>query len=571
MSFINGFNDTAGGGRRLGNGGHSSAPGGGRLSGGGSMFGALVKKQFMELSTLFSFGKRRSKRGSAGGALLTLGLYILIGVSLGASMLLLAESMGLEILNKGEDWKFFAVLDTMGLLLATLITMFNADLTLFRAKDNEILLSMPIPPGFILLARMLPLYFISLIFTASVVVPAIVVYRSSVGLGILGVLLNVLILLVLGFLALALSSVMGWLISLINSKVKNNALVSMILTVAFLGAYFYFYFQINKFSEALVNGSSQLAENIKKFCPPMYWVGSAHTGSVTGVLLGALSIAVVFGVIYFALSKTFRGVVINASKGGSTKVMGGSELKSGKPEQVLLKKEFRRFTTSTSYMMNCGLGTIFMLIASVFAIIKRSTLVDLVNQVSAGLADFENFIPGIIAILIFFLVSTCYYTMPSISLEGKTIWILQSLPLDPMKIFMSKIKMEYILCVPGILVLTTVLSVILKQSILSWAVSIISALAYTTFTAFFGLWINLLRPNLDWTNEAYPIKQGLNPLICLFGEWLLALVLGGIYFLIFLFVPAEGYLMLVSLVLLLVSFLIYRWLLRGGRARFEAL
>ncbi len=534
------------------------------------MFSALVKKQFMELATLFSFGKRRSKRGSTGGALLTLGLYVLIGVSLGASMALLADSMGLELLNKGEDWKFFAVLDVLGLLLATLITMFNADLTLFRAKDNEILLSMPIPPGYILLARMLPLYFISLIFTSSVVVPAIMVYREQTGAGFGMVLLNVLILMVLGFLALALSSVLGWLISLINSKLKNNAIVSMILTIAFLGAYFYFYFQMNKFTTALVNGSSAMADNIRKFCPPAYWVGSGQTGSITGLALGALSIAVIFGVIYFALSRTFRGVVINASKGGSTKVMGGSVLKSGSPETMLLKKEIRRFTTSTSYMMNCGLGSAFMLVASVFAIIKRSALVGFLEQLDV-LTTFANFVPGIIALLVFFMVSTCYYTMPSISLEGKTIWILQSLPLDPMKIFISKIKMEYILCVPGILVFTTVLAVILKQSILSWAAIIIASLAYTTFTAFFGLWINLMRPNLDWTNEAYPIKQGLNPLICLFGEWLLTLILGGLYFLIFLFVPSEAYLMIVSLVLFLVSFVIYRWLHRGGRARFAAM
>ena len=99
----------------------------------------------------------------------------------------------------------------------------------------------------------------------------------------------------------------------------------------------------------------------------------------------------------------------------------------------------------------------------------------------------------------------------------------------------------------------------------------VAALSYTTFTAFFGLWINLMRPNLDWTNEAYPIKQGLNPLICLFGEWALTLVLGAIYFFTGFFIPTEIYLIVVSLVLLVVSYVIYRWLLRGGRARFAAL
>ena len=43
------------------------APGGGGLGKTSGLLMTLIKKQFMELSTLFSMGKRRSKRGSAGG------------------------------------------------------------------------------------------------------------------------------------------------------------------------------------------------------------------------------------------------------------------------------------------------------------------------------------------------------------------------------------------------------------------------------------------------------------------------------------------------------------------------
>ena len=166
------------------------------------MLGALIKKQFMELSTLFSFGKRRSKGGAAGGFAVTLGLYVLIAVSLGASMILFAWELSNELLGKGEDWKYFIMLDILGVLLATLVTMFSADLTLFRAKDNEALLSMPIPPGFILLARMLPLYVISLIFTSSVVIPEMIVYGAKTGMGVGLWTLNIVMLAALSFLAL---------------------------------------------------------------------------------------------------------------------------------------------------------------------------------------------------------------------------------------------------------------------------------------------------------------------------------------------------------------------------------
>ena len=71
----------------------ASVPGGSSLGRHSGMLGTLIKKQFMELSTLFSMGKRRSKRGSTGGYILTLVLYLLIAVSLGASMITLAWSL----------------------------------------------------------------------------------------------------------------------------------------------------------------------------------------------------------------------------------------------------------------------------------------------------------------------------------------------------------------------------------------------------------------------------------------------------------------------------------------------
>ena len=534
------------------------------------MLGALIKKQFMELATLFSMGKRRSKRGSVGGFAITLILYGLIAFSVGASMEMLAESLSPVLLGHGEDWKFFIMMDILGVALATLITMFSADLTLFRAKDNEILLSMPIPPGYILLARMLPLYVIALMFTASGTVPAIMVYAKHVGLNAGLMVINVIMLLTLGLLSLSLSSVLGWLVSLVNARMKGRGIASVIASLVFLGVYFFFYFQINKFTQALVNSSSAMADWIHNFLPPLYFVGLAHTGSVKGIIFGLLTIAVIFGVIYFVLSRTFRGVVINASKTVSYKV-GNGKLKTGSVSQVLLGKEIRRFTSSSTYMMNCGLGSVFMIVLAVLAVIKKDVLLSGVDLIGDVFGFSPGMLAGVLALVIFMMVSTCYYTMPSISLEGKTIWLLQSLPVDPMKVFMSKIKMEYILCVPGILILSITVAIITKMSVLSWLAAVLACLAYTTFTAFFGLWINLLRPNLDWINETYPIKQGLNPLICLFGEWVLTLILGGLFFLVGLFIPAEVYLLLVSLVLLVVSYIIYRWLLTGGRRRFAEL
>ena len=90
------------------------APAGGTLGKHSGLLATLIKKQFMELATLFSFGKKRSKSGSAGGFVITLAIYVLLGLSIGAGVSTLSDSMGLELLGKGEDWKFFILMDIWG-------------------------------------------------------------------------------------------------------------------------------------------------------------------------------------------------------------------------------------------------------------------------------------------------------------------------------------------------------------------------------------------------------------------------------------------------------------------------
>lgn len=58
----------------------------------------------------------------------------------------------------------------------------------------------------------------------------------------------------------------------------------------------------------------------------------------------------------------------------------------------------------------------------------------------------------------------------------------------------------------------------------SWrAVHALSALA--------ALALGLRLPNLTWTNEITPIKQGGSVMLALFVNWFYAIALGGLYFL----------------------------------------
>ena len=68
------------------------------------------------------------------------------------------QSLCAPLLSAGLGWLYFALAGILAVVLAVVGSVFLTQATLYEAKDNELLLSLPIPPSKILLARMLSLY-----------------------------------------------------------------------------------------------------------------------------------------------------------------------------------------------------------------------------------------------------------------------------------------------------------------------------------------------------------------------------------------------------------------------------
>ena len=84
------------------------------------------------------------------------------------------------------------------------------------------------------------------------------------------------------------------------------------------------------------------------------------------------------------------------------------------------------------------------------------------------------------------------------------------------------------------------------------------------------MFLNIKLPNLNWTNETVPIKQGGSIIIALFGGWGIAFALGGLYFLVGDRIGAVPYLAIWAAVFTVLIALICSWLnTRGSRAFME--
>ena len=122
----------------------------------------------------------------------------------------------------GLGWLYFAMFAIMAFALMFIGSVFTAKSQLFEAKDNELLLSMPVPPGMILLSRMAALLAMNFVFELVVALPVFVSWLQYGGASGSGILAFVVIVLVLPLFSLAVSCLFAWLVSLITSRMRNT-------------------------------------------------------------------------------------------------------------------------------------------------------------------------------------------------------------------------------------------------------------------------------------------------------------------------------------------------------------
>ena len=109
------------------------------------MIRALLRKQLRELGAAFlrssKTGKARSRASAVGYALLFAVLVVVLMLCFAGMALPLAS----VLLPAGLDWLYFASMGLTALLVSVLASAFTSYSGLFQSRDNELLLSLPIP------------------------------------------------------------------------------------------------------------------------------------------------------------------------------------------------------------------------------------------------------------------------------------------------------------------------------------------------------------------------------------------------------------------------------------------
>lgn len=481
------------------------------------MFKALLKKQMHEFAAIW-FKDRKTGKMRTGGSLAVFALLFacvfgMLGVSFGGMFFMFAQAF----CANGMNWLYFALTGLLALLLGVFGDVFNSYATLYLAKDNELLLSMPVKPSYILFSRMLSVYLMGFLFEAVVFIPAIVVYLITVGFSAASFIFPVILLFVIGFAVLVLTCVLGYFVAFIATRVKGKAFVTVLCSLAFLGLYYFGYFKVSSFLNTVTADPEAFGGKIKGYAYPIYIFGLAGAGDIKALLLTVLAVAAACALTGLVLSKTFTEFATR-NRGMKKTVYKEKTVKAAGIPSALLRKELKHLTSCPIYMMNCGLGLIVIAAVTVAAVIKADYVRTMISSLSVQLPELLSLYGAAVPAVLCIVLCMNQFTAPSVSLEGKNIWVLQSLPVEPAEVLKAKARMHVILNAAPAAVCAVVLSAVLKSGVLTTVASVVLVLAFTVFTAELGLLLDIHSPNLVWTNENVPVKQNSSVLFSMLGS-----------------------------------------------------
>ena len=192
---------------------------------------AILKKQLMESFSWLYFNRKNGKKRTVKGIIGYVALYLMLFGMLGYIFYMMAITLAEPLCEAGIGWLYFVMMSLVAVVLGVFGSVFNTYASLYQPKDNDLLLSMPLPASRILLARLAGVYLMGLMYELIVMIPALLVWFMVGRVSAVGVILSLLLPFVLSLFILSLSCALGWVVALISAHVKNKSAVTVALSL----------------------------------------------------------------------------------------------------------------------------------------------------------------------------------------------------------------------------------------------------------------------------------------------------------------------------------------------------
>lgn len=251
------------------------------------MLKTLLKKQMAEIFRNYFYDPKKNKMRSRGATIAYIALYVLLmaGV-LGGMFALLAVGICAPMAAAGVGWLYYLVMGLIAVLLGAFGSVFSTYSSLYLSKDNDLLLSMPIPVRYVMASRLLGVYLLGLMYSGVATVPAVIVYWIVAPVTAGTVVGGVLTVLLVSVIVMVLSCLLGWVVARISLKLKHKSFITVILSLLFLAAYYFVYYKAQGLITLLAENAAVYGAKIRGSAYLLYLFGSVGAGNWLAMGIG---------------------------------------------------------------------------------------------------------------------------------------------------------------------------------------------------------------------------------------------------------------------------------------------
>lgn len=477
---------------------------------------------------------------------------ILIGLAIVYALGALIASFGYMffdlggVLNEINQTHLLISFSTVYALVFSMITvLLRASGYLFYYKDYDILAPLPIHSRKLFIAKLVVLltmiYFVNFI----IALPIMFSYFYWEGFNILSLLIYIIGFVLIPLIPTIVMSLLSLGISLFTSKLRYSKIINLVIMVVVFIGIMALSSSISNTTVNPLTGQIDLFSNITKYYLPFKWFNDAvYQNSLLDLLWLIGSHVIIFGVAIYFIEKLAE---FTNKRGIRSNVVYKQKKLSYQQKPVvqsLVEKEFKKFFGSTLYALNSGIGLIMLIVLAIASLIFKADVEGMLSQEFGFALNAE-----IMLMVVFgFVIGMTYTPAVSLSLEGKNLWILKSLPISAPYVMFSKVVFNLVLILPIAIASLVMLGISLSIPFISIVLLMVLIIAFSILTSCIDAVINLYLPKFEFQNEAEVVKQSAAAFLGIFGTFGILITFGFVYYLLSGLVSIEiGILLLIAL------------------------
>lgn len=475
-------------------------------------FAALLKIQVLGAFGINRALHERNRRVRMRLALV--GAGIAAAVALGA---VYAWTLAQSLAALGAVDAVPALAVAVGSLSGAAVTFLKANGQLFGFSDFDSVMALPVPCWQVVLSRIAALYGMNLAFAAVFMAPMLLSYAAVAGADAFAVIACVASIFAAPLLPMAAAVLLAYGLAALSSRMRRAkaamGLLALAATIAAVACIMAATARANAVStnelQVLAYIGQAVSSQVEAAYPPAAWAAQGIKEENWALFSCFIAASVAsMAIAVCALAKWYAPINSALAAGGSHASASRRAYRPATPMAAMARKELRLLLNTPIYLTNTAVGPLLALALGVaFLLLDPEGVVGGLALPQAVAAQMSGFIASAAPWAIAFCLVIAPTSASSVSLEGRSRWIMQSVPVPFAHVIASKAAANASLGIPAALVAGVLAAVGFDASFAQTAAFVLAPLAGTAFSSSFGAFMDARAPRYDWTSEYEPVKR----------------------------------------------------------------